>query len=107
MRIERAIDAFLDWRQLERDATPRSVESYRRVLDKFAASYPEAPLSTFDGREGTRLLRDFLASWVAESRLEPFPKPRSRALSSHSTCGVNCREGAWARPCGVRKFGPR
>jgi hypothetical protein len=28
VRIERAIDAFLDWRQLERDATVRSLDSY-------------------------------------------------------------------------------
>jgi site-specific recombinase XerD len=68
MRIERAIDAFLDWRELERDATPRSLESYRRVLDKLATAYPEAHLSSFDGRPGTELLRDFLAVWVAESR---------------------------------------
>ena len=32
VRIERAIDAFLDWRRLERDATPRSIDSYRRIL---------------------------------------------------------------------------
>jgi integrase len=68
MRIERAIDAFLDWRELERDATPRSLESYRRVLDKLAAAHPEAELSRFEGRTGTDLLRDFLAGWVAESR---------------------------------------
>jgi hypothetical protein len=30
MRIERGIDACLDWRRLERASTPRSVESYRR-----------------------------------------------------------------------------
>ena len=42
MRIERAIDAFLDWRQLERDATPRSIDSYRRILTKLAEDYPEA-----------------------------------------------------------------
>jgi site-specific recombinase XerC len=40
MRIERAIDAFLAWRELERDATPRSIDSYRRVLDKLAAPIP-------------------------------------------------------------------
>ena len=68
MRIERAIDAFFDWRELERDATPRSVDSYRRVLNKLAARYPEAPLSEFEGRSGTQLLRDFLAGWVEESR---------------------------------------
>ncbi len=42
MRIERAIDAFLDWRQLERDATPRSLDSYQRILWKLARDFPEA-----------------------------------------------------------------
>ena len=50
MRIERAIDAFLDWRRLERDATPRSVDSYRRILFKLAEDYPEArALGSDDG----------------------------------------------------------
>jgi integrase/recombinase XerC len=59
MRIERAIDAFLDWRKLERDATPRSVESYRRILWKLAEDYPEANLSSLT----TGDLRRFLARW--------------------------------------------
>ena len=42
MTVERAIDAFLDWRQMERDATPRSVDSYRRILWKLASDFPEA-----------------------------------------------------------------
>jgi hypothetical protein len=41
MRIERAIDAYLDWRRLERDATQRSADSYRRILWKLAEDYPE------------------------------------------------------------------
>jgi site-specific recombinase XerD len=44
VRIERGLDEFLDWRQLERDATPRSVDSYRRILWKLAEAYPEARL---------------------------------------------------------------
>src|SRR4051794_37253589 len=59
MRIERAIDAFLDWRVLERDATPRSVDSYRRILWKLASDYPEAPLSELTTAE----LRAFLGQW--------------------------------------------
>src|SRR5688572_20937333 len=47
MRIERAIDAFLDWRRLERDATPRSIDSYRRILWKLAEDYPEEDLAAF------------------------------------------------------------
>ncbi len=51
MRIERAIDAYLDWRRLERDATPRSIDSYRRILWKLAEDYPEVePLRADDGR---------------------------------------------------------
>jgi site-specific recombinase XerD len=56
VRIERAIDAFLDWRRLERDATPRSVDSYRRILWKLAEAYPEARL----GELTTADLRHFL-----------------------------------------------
>ena len=66
MRIERAIDAFLDWRQLERDATPRSIESYRRNLFKLAEEYPEIEMAAVT----TADLRSFLASWVRESKAE-------------------------------------
>jgi integrase/recombinase XerD len=59
VRIERAIDAFLDWRQIERDATRRSIDSYRRILDKLAEDYPE-----IDVREiATADLRNFLYRW--------------------------------------------
>jgi integrase/recombinase XerD len=64
VRIERAIDAFLDWRQLERDATPRSVDSYRRILWKLARDYPEAGLGSLT----TADLRAFLKGWVHESK---------------------------------------
>ena len=63
MRIERAIDAFLDWRQLERDATPRSIDSYRRILVKLSEDFPEveiADLTTAD-------LRQFLNRWRDKS----------------------------------------
>jgi site-specific recombinase XerD len=63
LRVERAIDAFLDWRKLERDATPRSVESYRRILWKLAEDYPEANLSSL----ATGDLRRFLARWGESS----------------------------------------
>ena len=63
VRIERAIDAFLDWRRLERDATPRSVDSYRRILDKLAEDYPELDLSSFTKHD----LRAFLKRWQARS----------------------------------------
>src|SRR4051812_34555368 len=63
MRIERAIDAFLDWRVVERDATPRSIDSYRRILWKLAEDYPDvdvAALTTAD-------LRAFLSRWRKRS----------------------------------------
>jgi site-specific recombinase XerD len=63
VRIERAIDAFLDWRRLERDATPRSVDSYRRILDKLAQDYPELDLSSFTKHD----LRGFLKRWQDRS----------------------------------------
>jgi len=59
MRIERAIDAYLDWRRLERDATPRSIDSYRRILWKLAEDYPEIELQ----RVTTNDLRAFLNRW--------------------------------------------
>ena len=59
MRVERAIDAFLDWRQVERDATPRSIDSYRRILWKLAADYPEVRVSELT----TADLRSFLNRW--------------------------------------------
>jgi site-specific recombinase XerD len=59
VRIERAIDAFLDWRQLERDATPRSLDSYRRILWKLASDFPEARLEELT----TQDLRFFLGRW--------------------------------------------
>ena len=59
MRIERAIDAFLDWRRKERDATPRSTDSYRRILWKLAEDYPEIELA----RLTTDDLRAFLNRW--------------------------------------------
>ena len=59
MRVERAIDAYLDWRQLERDATARSVDSYRRILWKLAEEYPETRLEDLR----TEDLRSFLGRW--------------------------------------------
>src|SRR4051794_9645724 len=63
MRIELAIEAFLDWRQLERDATPRSLDSYRRILWKLAEDYPETPLDAVT----TADLRAFLHRWRSAS----------------------------------------
>jgi integrase/recombinase XerD len=63
VRIAPAIDAFLDWRQLERDATPRSIDSYRRILWKLASDYPEARLSELTTAE----LRAFLGRWREKS----------------------------------------
>ena len=59
MRIERAIDAYLDWRRIERDATRRSIDSYRRILDKLAEDYPELDLTRFTKHD----LRVFLKRW--------------------------------------------
>jgi integrase/recombinase XerD len=63
LRVERAIDAFLDWRQLERDATPRSVDSYRRILWKLASDFPEVRLDELT----TQDLRSFLGRWRERS----------------------------------------
>ncbi len=63
MRIERAIDAFLDWRRLERDATPRSLDSYWRILAKLSVDYPEIELNAVT----TADLRQFLRRWSEQS----------------------------------------
>jgi site-specific recombinase XerD len=63
VRIERAIDAYLDWRRIERDATPRSVDSYNRILLKLAEDYPEISL----GQITTQDLRNFLNRWRGSS----------------------------------------
>jgi site-specific recombinase XerD len=59
VRIERAIDAYLDWRRIERDATPRSIDSYRRILWKLAEDYPEVEMASLK----TDDLRKFLNRW--------------------------------------------
>jgi integrase len=61
VRLDRAIEAFLEWRTLERDATPSSLNSYYRILIKIAEDWPQADLSDFEGREGTEKLRATLA----------------------------------------------
>ena len=66
MRIERAIDRFLEQKRLERDWTDRSITSYYETLSKLAGWLerhgPADPhLSDVDGRPGTELLRRFLA----------------------------------------------
>ena len=66
MRIERAIDAFQDARRIERDATPRSIDSYWRILVKLAGQYPEAELRALT----TSDLRAFLADLVRKSKAE-------------------------------------
>src|SRR6266571_1607971 len=63
MRIERAIDAFLDWRRLERDAPARSIDSYRAILWKLAEDYPEVELTALS----TTDLRAFLKRWEDRS----------------------------------------
>jgi integrase len=63
MRIEWAIDAFLDWRRLERDATPRSVYSYWRILVKLAEDFPEVDIAALT----TADLRQFLNRWKDRS----------------------------------------
>jgi site-specific recombinase XerD len=63
VRIERAIDAFLDWRRIERDSTARSIDSYRRILFKLAEDYPEVELAAVT----TDDLRRFLKRWERTS----------------------------------------
>src|SRR3954471_3710327 len=59
VRVERAIDAYLDWRRIERDATRRSIDSYRRILWKLAEDYSEVDIAALK----TDDLRTFLNRW--------------------------------------------
>lgn len=68
MRVDRGIERFLEWRQLERDATPRSTDSYARILWRLASRDPEATFADYEGQQGTERLREFLADWIRESR---------------------------------------
>jgi integrase len=85
VRLDRGIERYLEWRQLERDATPRSIDSYGRMLCKLAARDPEATFSDYEGKQGTVLLRTFLADWMRESRdrrgIELSPQTRSNIIS--------------------------
>jgi site-specific recombinase XerD len=51
----------------ERGATPRSIESYRAILEKLVDRYTGASLADFDGKAGTELLRQFLERWADRS----------------------------------------
>jgi integrase/recombinase XerD len=62
VRVERAIDAFLDWRVFD-GGTPRSVDSYLRILSKLSSDYPETQLCDLT----TADLRWFLGRWQDRS----------------------------------------
>jgi site-specific recombinase XerD len=74
--INDAVDRFLLWRQVERGATVRSLDSYRRILTKFAERYPNRTISEFEAHEGTRLLRAYLEQWADRS-----PSTRCNVIS--------------------------
>lgn len=68
MRLTRAIDAFLEWGRVERDWTPRTIDSVYRTLSALADRYPDATLADFDGRAGTDKLRVFIGEkWGRKS----------------------------------------
>lgn len=59
--LSRAIDRFLEQMRVERDWTPRTIDSYRRIYNVLADAHPDADLRDFDGRPGTDLLRAVIA----------------------------------------------
>ncbi len=63
MRLGRAVDDFLAWRQVERDATPRSVASYWAILRKLVDAFPEDQVNDLT----TDDLRGFLRTWRERS----------------------------------------
>jgi integrase len=95
MRLGKAVDLFLDWRSLERDASDRSNESYGRILWKLAERDPEASLADYEGKRGTVLLREpelddyvftvEVEQWISSTerrrrRLDPKERRSSQAL---------------------------
>jgi site-specific recombinase XerD len=118
VRVERAIDAFLDWRRLERDATKRSDDSYRRILEKLAEDYPEVSvdaLTTADLRHSLRRWQDrsaatrsnvisvfhsFFAWAEAEDLVEVDASGRSAGLRSGSR---TCTGRAWTSFAGFER----
>ncbi len=67
MRLAKAVDRFLAWRQLERDATPKSLDSYWRTLRAMtdwleSRAGEDVRLTDLEGRKGTELLREFIAA---------------------------------------------
>lgn len=81
MRVVRAVDKFLQWRELERDATPQSIHAISSsIVGETSAGYPKweaVELSRLASRErwATRVA---LRLWreVAAPRW-PCPEPRS------------------------------
>lgn len=61
MRIERAIDKYLQQMQVERDWTPRSIDSIYRCLILLADDFPDSRISDYDGRSGLDMVRDHVA----------------------------------------------
>jgi integrase/recombinase XerC len=76
VRVDAAVDKFLLWRQIERGATVRSLDSYRRILTKLAERYPNRTIGEFEARDGTRLLRAYLEQWADRS-----PSTRCNVIS--------------------------
>lgn len=90
MRLARAIDRFLEQMRIERDWTPRTLDSYFRVLQKIEDDYPDLRLHDFEGRAGTDLLRRSIAKrWASAS-----PGRRANVISIlHSFFGWAEAEG--------------
>lgn len=64
MRLDRAIEKFLEHGQLVHDWTPDTVRSYGTVLYRIADRHPAALVSEFEGRPGhDRLIADLGALW--------------------------------------------
>lgn len=86
MRVSRAIDRFLDQKQLEDDFTERSLESYSGVLSRLVDDPPrgfglEARMEDFEGRQGTDRLRGHIGhNWGKTSSGR-----RANVISIHHT----------------------
>jgi len=67
VQLAEGIDRYLRWREIERGATPRLIESYRRILAKLADRRPQTRLRELAGPDGTQVLRAFLEQWAHRS----------------------------------------
>jgi integrase len=75
--IGREVGRFLSYLQAVRDASPRTVDDYGRLLGRFAVEHADLTLKDFEGAAGAERLLD----WVGRRWREAQPATRRVVLS--------------------------